>query len=146
MKRWLFVSGVGAGFLCGFGAALFLSVSSSSGGPSAVDDKGSAKATQAVASVSETGVASYYADKYHGRPTASGEVFDMSQHTAAHRTLAFGTTVKVTSLENGRSVTVRINDRGPFVAGRVIDLSLAAAEELQMVRSGLARVKLEIVR
>jgi len=96
-------------------------------------------------SVSEVGLASFYADKYHGRTTASGETFDMNELTAAHRTLPFGTRVKVTDLESNRSVIVRINDRGPFVAGRVIDLSRAAAEELQFVRAGLARVRVEIV-
>jgi rare lipoprotein A len=94
----------------------------------------------------ESGTASFYADKYHGKPTASGEIFDMHQRTAAHPRLAFGTIVKVTNTENNRSVLVRINDRGPFVSGRVIDLSLAAAEELRMVKSGLAEVKLEVVR
>ena len=97
------------------------------------------------ATVTESGTASYYADKYHGRPTASGEIFDMHQLTAAHPRLKFGTVVKVTNTENHRTVLVRINDRGPFVAGRVIDLSLAAAAELQMVRSGLAPVTLEVV-
>jgi rare lipoprotein A len=96
-------------------------------------------------SKSETGVASYYADKYHGKQTASGEIFDMHALTAAHPTYKFGTRVKVTHLANNRSVTVRINDRGPFMKGRVIDLSLAAAKELQMVKSGIAQVKLEIV-
>jgi rare lipoprotein A len=94
---------------------------------------------------SEIGVASYYADRYHGRKTASGETFDMHALTAAHPTYRFGTRVKVTHLESQRSVVVRINDRGPFVKGRVIDLSLAAAEQLQMVRSGVAQVKLEIL-
>lgn len=94
---------------------------------------------------SETGVASYYADQYHGKKTASGEVFDMHGLTAAHPSYRFGTQVKVTHLKSNRSVIVRINDRGPFVKGRVIDLSLAAAKELQMVQSGLAPVKLEIV-
>jgi rare lipoprotein A len=92
----------------------------------------------------ETGVASYYGTKYHGRQTASGEVFNMNELTAAHPKLKFGTKVKVTHLANNRSVTVRINDRGPFVKGRVIDLSQAAAEELQMVHAGLAQVKIEI--
>src|SRR5690349_4254507 len=82
-------------------------------------------------SAPETGVASYYGTKYHGRPTASGEVFNMNDLTAAHPTLKFGTKVKVTHLANNLSVTVRINDRGPFVKGRVIDLSQAAAEQLQ---------------
>ena len=102
-------------------------------------------AIAAATTATEAGTASYYADKYHGRPTASGEIFDMHQLTAAHPHLKFGTVVKVTNTENHRAVRVRINDRGPFVAGRVIDLSLAAAEELQMVRSGLASVTVEVV-
>lgn len=96
-------------------------------------------------STPETGIASFYGTKYNGRLTASGEVFDMNQLTAAHPRLPFGTRVKVTHLANNKTVTVRINDRGPFVKGRVIDLSLAAANELEMVQSGLATVKLEIV-
>lgn len=95
--------------------------------------------------VTETGVASYYGTKYHGKPTASGEIFNMNDLTAAHPKLAFGTRVKVTHLENNRTVIVRINDRGPFVQGRMIDLSQAAATELQMIQSGLARVKLEVL-
>ena len=86
-----------------------------------------------------------YSNKFHGRQTANGEIFDMHQLTAAHPRLAFGTRVKVTHSGNNRSVIVRINDRGPFIKGRVIDLSLAAAEELQMVKAGIAQVKLEIV-
>jgi rare lipoprotein A len=87
------------------------------------------------------GLASYY---WQGQQTASGETFDRTAMTAAHRTLAFGTRVRVTNLGNGRSVLVRINDRGPFVPGRVIDLSDAAAEALGMRAQGLARVKIEI--
>jgi rare lipoprotein A len=98
-----------------------------------------------AAAKSETGIASYYGEKYHGRPTANGEIFNMHELTAAHPKLKFGTKVKVTHLANQRAVTVRINDRGPFVKGRVIDLSQAAATELQMVRAGLAEVKIEIV-
>ena len=98
-----------------------------------------------AASVTEVGIASYYADKYHGKTTASGEVFDTNTLTAAHRTLPFGTRVKVTALENNHSVIVRINDRGPFVEGRVIDLSRAAAAELQFIRAGLAKVRVEIL-
>ena len=101
--------------------------------------------TAPPATLAEAGTASYYADKYHGRPTASGEIFDMHQLTAAHPQLKFGTVVRVTNTANHRAVLVRINDRGPFVTGRVIDLSLAAAEELQMVSSGLAPVTLEVV-
>ena len=91
------------------------------------------------------GVASYYAHAHHGRRTASGEPFDMGAMTAAHRTLPFGTRVRVTNLVNGRRAIVRINDRGPFRKRRIIDVSLAAARELGMVGSGTARVRLEVV-
>jgi len=97
------------------------------------------------ASSTSDGLASYYADKYQGHKTASGERFDTARLTAAHRTLPFGTRVRVTSLDNGRSVVVRVNDRGPFVSGRVIDLSPAAARQLDMLRAGVARVKLEVL-
>ena len=88
----------------------------------------------------QVGVASWYGPKFHGRRTASGEVFNMHQLSAAHRTLPLGTWVLVTHLENGRSIQVRINDRGPFVDGRIIDLSYAAARALDMVRQGVAWV------
>jgi rare lipoprotein A len=91
----------------------------------------------------ERGLASWYGHPYHGRRTSSGEIYNMHDLTAAHRTLPFGTRVKVHNLNNGRSVTVRINDRGPFVAGRIIDLSYAAAKAIGM--SGLAPVRLEIL-
>lgn len=91
----------------------------------------------------EVGVASWYGQEFHGRPTSSREVFDMNDMTAAHRTLPFGTHVMVTNLENDRSVVVRINDRGPFVRGRVIDLSYAAARVLGVVGPGTARVRVE---
>jgi len=94
----------------------------------------------------EVGVASWYGGEFHGRPTSSREVFDMNDMTAAHRTLPFGTHVMVTNLENDRSVIVRINDRGPFVRGRVIDLSYAAARVLGLVGPGTARVRLETLR
>ena len=93
----------------------------------------------------EVGLASFYADKYHGRTTASGEVFDTRELTAAHRTLPFGTRVKITLVDHDRTVVVRINDRGPFVPGRVIDVSRAAAEELEMTRAGVVKVGLEIL-
>jgi rare lipoprotein A len=92
------------------------------------------------------GLAAYYSDRLDGRKTASGQVFDQSKLTAAHPTLPFGTMVKVTNTRNNRSVVVRINDRGPTHAGRVIDLSRAAASKLGMLRSGLAPVKLEVVK
>lgn len=91
----------------------------------------------------ETGKASWYGTQHHGKRTASGEPFDQHALTAAHRTLPFGTRVKVTNLNNQRSVVVRINDRGPFRRGRDIDLSRAAAEQLDLIRTGVAPVRLE---
>lgn len=91
------------------------------------------------------GTASYYASQFHGRRTASGERFDMRALTAAHRTLPFGTRVRVTNPANGRSVVVRINDRGPFHRGRLIDVSHAAAERLGLVARGHGRVELAVV-
>ncbi len=95
---------------------------------------------------SETGMGTYYADKYHGRPTASGELYDKFKFTAAHKTLPFGTMVRVTRLDNGRSVVVKVNDRGPFTPGRVIDVSRTAAEQLDLIRTGETRVRVEIVQ
>lgn len=92
--------------------------------------------------IDDVGLASYYGAGLHGRPTANGERFDKEQLTAAHRTLPFGTCVEVTSMANGRSVRVRINDRGPYAGGRIIDLSEAAARELNMIASGVTRVRL----
>lgn len=91
------------------------------------------------------GSASYYASKFEGRPTASGERYRAGQYTAAHRSLPFGSKVRVTNPSTGRSVTVRINDRGPFTAGRVIDVSRAAAEELGLIARGHAPVELEVI-
>jgi rare lipoprotein A len=93
----------------------------------------------------ETGIASWYGHPYHGRRSASGEIYDMEQFTAAHRTLPFGTWLEVTNLQNRKIVDVRINDRGPFVDGRVIDLSLAAARTIDMVGPGVARVRLKVI-
>lgn len=93
----------------------------------------------------EEGMASWYGVPFHGRRTSNGEVYDMNKLTAAHRTLPFNTVVRVTNLANGRKVDVRVNDRGPFVEGRNIDLSLGAARELDMVASGISRVRLERV-
>lgn len=91
------------------------------------------------------GIASYYADKFHGRKTASGEKYNKNALTAAHRKLPFGTRVKVTNLSNGKSVVVRINDRGPHVRGRIIDLSIAAARRIGLVKAGTAKVRLDIL-
>ncbi len=102
-------------------------------------------AANSVGVYKSNAVASYYADKFHGRKTSNGETFDMYAFTAAHKSLPFNTMVKVTNLDNGKSVVVRINDRGPFVAGREIDVSKAAAVQLGMLESGTARVSLEIL-
>jgi rare lipoprotein A len=93
----------------------------------------------------ETGVASWYGFPYHGRRAASGEIYDMEQLTAAHRTLPFQTWVQVTNLSNGKQVDVRINDRGPFVKGRILDLSQAAARDIDMLRVGTSRVRLKVI-
>lgn len=92
----------------------------------------------------ETGIASWYGNPHHGRRTSNGEVFDMNQMTAAHRTLPFGAIVRVTNLDNRKTVSVRINDRGPFVEGRIIDLSRAAAREIGLIGPGTARVRIEL--
>lgn len=102
-------------------------------------------ATPARIGTIETGVASWYGIPYHGRRAASGEVFDMNAATAAHRKLPFQTWVEVTNLSNGKSTDVRITDRGPFVRGRIIDLSQAAARDIDMLRSGTARVRVKVI-
>ena len=89
------------------------------------------------------GIASYYADYFHGRLTANGERFDMHELTAAHKTLPFGSMVRVTNLSNGRNVIVRINDRGPFIKGRIIDLSLGAAKKIGLLKKGITQVRIE---
>ncbi|MBN1278486.1 MAG: septal ring lytic transglycosylase RlpA family protein [Chlorobium sp.] len=91
------------------------------------------------------GKASYYANQFHGRKTANGETFNMNEMTAAHRTLPFGTWVRVTNLRNGKDVIVRINDRGPFIKGRVIDLSKQAAKEIGLMKAGTANVRVEAI-
>lgn len=101
---------------------------------------------QAV-SVGDTaeGIAAYYSNVFQGRTTASGDRYDKNALTAAHNTYPFGTRLKVTNLENNKSVIVLINDRGPTTKGRIIDLSRRAAEELGFIRAGLTRVKLEVI-
>ena len=93
----------------------------------------------------ETGIASWYGVPYHGRRSANGEIYDMEKLTAAHRTLPFDTWVEVTNLVNKKHIDVRITDRGPFVSGRIIDLSLAAARELDMVASGVVKVQIKVI-
>jgi rare lipoprotein A len=114
-----------------FGAALALSLVA-----------GTAAAEEPVV-YEETGEASYYGPGFHGKETASGETFDQNDLTAAHPKLPLGSEVEVRNLENGRSVTVEINDRGPYAKGRDIDLSKAAAKELDMIKEGTAPVRIE---
>jgi len=94
----------------------------------------------------QIGKASYYGPHFHGKMTANGEIFNMYKLTAAHRYYPFGTVVKVTNLENGRSVKVRINDRGPFKGRRIIDLSYAAAKKIGMIKNGVAKVKIRVIK
>jgi rare lipoprotein A len=103
------------------------------------------EAAPAAPAYQEVGIASWYGGWHQGRLTASGEVFDANRLTAAHRTLPLETKAKVTNLENGRSIEVKVNDRGPYVHGRVIDLSARAARELGMAQRGLALVKIEVL-
>ena len=98
-----------------------------------------------IAGAIEVGIASWYGHPYHGRRAANGEVYDMRKLTAAHRTLPFGTWVRVQNLSNNKSVEVRITDRGPFIRGRIIDLSRAAARKIEMIGPGTAKVRLEII-
>jgi rare lipoprotein A len=95
--------------------------------------------------LAQIGVASHYGIWHHGRRTASGERFDERKLTAAHPTLPLGTQIRVTNIENGRAVKVRINDRGPYVKGRILDLSTRAAKELGIGKKGLAEVRIEIL-
>ncbi|PKL50997.1 MAG: septal ring lytic transglycosylase RlpA family lipoprotein [Candidatus Riflebacteria bacterium HGW-Riflebacteria-2] len=112
---------------------------------SGCESSGSKNPTTADTGYYQTGIASWYGAEYQGKPTASGEPFDRKAMTAAHKELPFGTWVQVYNLENGYKVRVRINDRGPFVEGRIIDLSEKAADELGMKIAGLAQVGIDIV-
>jgi rare lipoprotein A len=111
-----------------------------------VQDKGGISATPIeLPDEEKEGVASWYGHPYHGRRTTSGEIYNMNDFTAAHRTLPFDAIVQVQNLDNGKEVQVRINDRGPFVNNRIIDLSFAAASKINMVGPGTARVRLDIL-
>lgn len=98
-----------------------------------------------MAPSTEYGTASYYADKFHGRKTANGELYNKDSLTAAHRTIPFGKKVKVTNLDNKETVIVIINDRGPHIKGRIIDLSRKAMEELSGIEKGIIQVKIEVL-
>lgn len=102
--------------------------------------------TSLIAQDDEFGIGSYYSDLFQGKPTASGELYDKDKLTAAHKTLPFGTLVKVTRLDNDKSVTVRVNDRGPFISGRIIELSREGANRIDLIKDGATRVKVEIVK
>ncbi len=115
-------------------------VGCSSGG-----DSGTSNPTATQLGAFQIGIASYYGEEFQGEKTSSGEPFDATKLTAAHLSLAFGTVVAVTNQENGRNVTVRINDRGPKAANRIIDLSKRAASELGMLEKGIATVSLRII-
>ncbi|MEZ4818730.1 MAG: septal ring lytic transglycosylase RlpA family protein [Bdellovibrionota bacterium] len=104
-----------------------------------------APSTSTTSQVQNVGYASWYGGKFHGRKTASGEIYDQDLMTAAHKTLSFGTLVRVTNLDNGKKTIVKINDRGPFVKGRIIDLSREAARRIDMLSTGTAKVKLEFL-
>jgi rare lipoprotein A len=93
--------------------------------------------------IRETGYASFYSDRFDGSKTSNGEVFRQNKATAAHKKLPFGTMVKVTNLSNDKSVIVRINDRGPFISGRIIDLSRSAASQIDMINAGIVKVRIE---
>lgn len=121
-------------------AAAILAASIACAGRSAETGPGTKGAARAPV---EEGLASFYADRFHGRRTASGELHDRDALTCAHPRARFGARLRVTDLATGRSVVVRVNDRGPFVKGRIVDLSLAAARALGMVERGIARVRVE---
>ena len=105
----------------------------------------SARANTGKVLLTIEGVASYYAGDFHGKRTSNGETYDMNALTAAHRTFPFGTKVRVTNLENNKSVIIRVNDRGPFKEGRIVDLSLGAAKALDLIQTGTGRVRLEVL-
>ena len=106
---------------------------------------GGISASGTVAGFQQRGVASYYGPGFHGNLTANGETFDMNAMTCAHLTLPFDTVLRITNLDNDRHVTVRVNDRGPYVGGRIIDLSKGAAEELGMLEAGIANVLINVI-
>lgn len=110
-------------------------------------NSGSSSSSTASAKVGATftGKASYYADKFEGKSTASGEPYKASKLTGAHRTLPFGTVVRVTNTSNGKSVDIKINDRGPFAEGRVVDLSKAAAQKIDMIKAGVVSVSVKVI-
>ncbi|MCA9562703.1 MAG: septal ring lytic transglycosylase RlpA family protein [Myxococcales bacterium] len=135
-RFWLGLVAVSLGFA-------LLACGGSTGGHPAADDRLAREL--GIDSDELEGDATWYGERHHGRTTASGEPFDMYDYTAAHKSLPFGTVVRVTRDDTLQSVVVRINDRGPYGAGRVIDLSRTAAEEINMIRAGVVPVHIEIL-
>jgi rare lipoprotein A len=146
LRKLAFVAAAFA--LCGFNlppAPAAPAAPDSASSLAAVPEAPMATAKPAEASLLGTGAASYYGARFAGRPTASGEIFDPAQLTAAHRKLPMGSVVRVTDKATGKSVVVRINDRGPYVGDRIIDISRAAAAKLGMLDKGVAEVTLELL-
>ena len=146
MRRRL-AHGLALAFMvAGLGAAQGPNISEATPAPlSSVQAKSEVRKQAAKPKAYQVGTASWYGEYFHGKPTASGEPYDMYDMTAASLTIPLGTYVRVTNLHNGRSVVVRVNDRGPVVPGRIIDLSYGAAEALQFRQRGLQRVRLDLV-
>ncbi|HEY1679641.1 MAG TPA: septal ring lytic transglycosylase RlpA family protein [Candidatus Sulfotelmatobacter sp.] len=140
--------GLAIGFLIvGLGAAQGPTNSEAKPAPSSSSVEGKPDVRQQVKTKPyQVGTASWYGETFQGKPTASGEPFEMNDMTAAHLTLPIGSYVKVTNLHNGKAVVVRVNDRGPVVPGRIIDLSYGAAQALQFRHRGLQRVRLDLVQ
>ena len=99
-----------------------------------------------LAIAAEEGIASYYSDIFQGKKTASGKLYDRNKLTAAHKTLAFGTKVKITDLKNNKSVVVTITDRGPYSKKRMVDLSYAAAQKIDLINAGISKVRMELIK
>jgi len=131
--------------LTGVAALPGLGCASGKSRPASTSQQQKAQPSGGGSSHHQKGIASWYGGKFHGRTTASGERYDMNKLTAAHRKLPFGSRVRVTNLDNGRQVVVRITDRGPFVHGRIIDLSREAARRIDMIQAGTARVRIEVI-
>ena len=145
MRRRL-AQGLATGFLIvGLGAAQGPNISEAKPAPSLVQAKSEIRQT-GKAKPYQIGTASWYGENFQGKPTASGEPYEMYDMTAAHLKLPIGSYVRVTNLHNGKAVVVRVNDRGPVVPGRIIDLSYGAAQALQFRHRGLQRVRLDLVK
>jgi len=127
------------------GIVILILISAGCGGKKSTRGYSTSDELKNVDGYTQTGLASWYGDKEHGNLAASGERFSKYDYTAAHKSLPFGTVVRVTNLENGLDVVVKINDRGPFIRGRIIDLSYSSAKSIDLVSSGVAKVKVEVI-